>query len=374
MNRDVPVRHVGQDLRRRLAVVLGSFCLSEAKVVQVMEFGDGNINDTYLVELNAHPTVVLQRINPAVFPDPVCIAENVGLVTAHLISRRDPAVTTERFPRVIPARDGSSCLIDRHGDVWRVVEYIEQAVSYRTVQSAEQAFEVGRMLGRFHHLLDDFDATLLCPALPGFHDLPGYGRGFCRALAGHRLRPSASLRTCCRFAEQRLAGVSLLEEARNRGDLVERLIHGDPKCDNILFDSRSGRATAIVDLDTVSQGLLQYDLGDCLRSLCNPAGERPADLREVSFDLSVCQRVLEGYCASGANLPAGEQRMLFHGVRLLTFELGLRFLTDYLEGNRYFKIVGQEDNLHRAAVQFELLARIEEQQAAIESLVAAIWS
>jgi Ser/Thr protein kinase RdoA (MazF antagonist) len=358
---------------RALRVVLSSFLPETARVVQIGRLGAGRINDTFLVTLADHFPLVVQRINGDVFPDPICVAENVGAVTAHLTGRRQRSGTGERFPCLVAARDGASCAVDQDGGVWRVMEYISGAVSHRSVESTARAFEVGRMLGRFHRLVEDFDASVLCSPVPGFHDLPAYCLAWQRAATGHSRNESEAVRHCCRQVEQRLADADLLVRAHRRGELPWRLIHGDPKCDNVLFDRATGRAVALIDLDTVSPGVLLWDLGDCLRSVCNSAGERPTDGRSTAFELELCRAVLEGYRASGAALIKAERQLLFQGVRLLTYELAVRFLTDYLTGDRYFKIDSPEDNLDRARVQFELLAQIERQQAAIESLIAGVW-
>ncbi|MBE0582837.1 MAG: phosphotransferase [Desulfofustis sp.] len=361
------------DREQALSVVLRSFLPETARVVQIGRLGSGRINDTFLVTLADHLPLVVQRINDDVFSDPICVAENVGAVTAHLTGYRQQSGAAERFPCLVAARDGASCAVDQDGGIWRVMEYISGTVSHRSVESTGRAFEVGRMLGRFHRLADDFDASVLCPPIPGFHDLPAYCQAWQRVATGHSRNDSPAVRHCCRQVERRLADADLLVRAYRRGELSRRLIHGDPKCDNILFDCDTDRAVALIDLDTVSPGLLLWDLGDCLRSVCNPAGERPTDRQSTTFELELCRAVLEGYRASGAALPEAERRLLFQGVRLLTFELAVRFFTDYLAGDRYFKIDSPEDNLDRAQVQFELLAHIERQQAAIESLIAGIW-
>lgn len=361
------------ELASVLPDVLQMFLPQRTRIAAIGRLGSGRINDTYLITIENRRPMVLQRINPTVFPDPVCIADNAAAVTAHLAAHRERDTGAERFPMIIAARDGASCVIDRHGNVWRAIEYVQGGVSHQVVQGGKQAFEVGRMLGRFHALLADFDGTVLCTPVPGFHDLPGYCRIFERALSRHRRQGSVLLTTCCEEVHRRLVDASGLVEAMRRGDIAECIIHGDPKCDNILFDRDSGQAVALIDFDTVSKGLLQFDLGDCLRSVCNVVGESPADLGGIMFDLDLCRQLLAGYRASGAMLPQGERHLIFRGVRLLTYELGVRFLTDYLAGDRYFKISDPDDNLQRAAVQFALLKRIEEQQGNIESLVDDVW-
>ena len=157
--------------------------------------------------------------------------------------------------------------------------------------------------------------------------------------------------------------ISALEELIEEDEIRRRVIHGDPKCDNFLFDRRSGRALALIDLDTVSRGLVTVDIGDCLRSFCNPAGEKAHSA--ISFDISICEQLLQSYLQT-FNLSHTERGLIYHGVRLLTYELGLRFFTDHLNDDRYFKITRKEENLQRAHVQSKLLESIEKQRSKIE--------
>jgi Ser/Thr protein kinase RdoA (MazF antagonist) len=171
-------------------------------------------------------------------------------------------------------------------------------------------------------------------------------------------------------AHRELAGV--LEEAADQGLISPRVIHGDPRLANLLFDRESGRAVALVDLDTVKPGLLHYDLGDCLRSCGNPVGDDPDNLDEVRFDLEVCRELLTGYLAeAGSTLSPADYELIYPAVRLLAFELGLRFFSDHLAGDLYFKTSRPGHNLYRAQVQFRVLASIEAQEGEIRAIVAA---
>ncbi|MEE4165293.1 MAG: aminoglycoside phosphotransferase family protein, partial [Desulfocapsaceae bacterium] len=158
------------------------------------------------------------------------------------------------------------------------------------------------------------------------------------------------------------------QSALDNGETFRRVIHGDPKIDNVLFAVDSGRAAALIDLDTVSPGIPACDIGDCLRSYCNVLGEDPSRPGDVVFDTDICKSMLDGYRASGVSFPAGERHLVYEGVKLLTYELGLRFLTDYLNNNRYFKVDEDDKNLRRAVVQFILLNSIEQQQETIKEI------
>jgi len=363
--------NIGPLERSRVATVLPRFFPSEVSC-EVDSLGAGNINDTYLVEFAHRAPVVLQRINAAVFPDPALVAKNFSVISNHIGMKEREAGEARIFPRVIADSGGEPYHLDEAGGIWRAMDYIENTASFPIADSEKKAFEGGRILGRFHALTADLDPGELYQPLPGFHDLPGYCRSYHAAYAGHRRINSDELDYCCRAINCRLIDASTLEQSRQQKLIHRRVIHGDPKCDNILFDRQSGKGVVLIDLDTVSPGLLQYDLGDCLRSFCNVAGEKPETLEEVRFDMDRCRQVLTGYRASGRELIEPERALLFQGVRLLTLELGVRFLTDYLEGDTYFKVAHERDNLDRALVQIRLLESIEKQRSAIDAVVAAL--
>ncbi len=349
----------------RLSEITSSFLAAPDKVVSSEPLGVGNINDTYLVSFRERPPLVVQRLNAAVFPDPRCVADNVAMVTAYLRTRlRSTAIRGEscRFPEALETAEGVSWFEDQSGEIWRCLTYIDNAVSYPAVVRIEQSSEAGRLLGCFHALLEDFDASLLCEPLPGFHDLGAYKRSYLHSIASHRRALTSEFHYCQRMIEDRLESRSLDERAREEG-VFPRVIHGDPKCDNFLFDVSTNRAVSLIDLDTTSNGLLAVDLGDCLRSFCNPTGEKGSS--DILFDSQICDRLLNGYL-EGFALNQAERYLIYHGVRLLTFELGLRFFTDHLNDDSYFKVAREGENLHRAWVQFKLLESIEQQRPAIE--------
>ena len=361
----VPASKSGRYGSDDLLPVLAAFIEQPDQVEAITVLGEGNINDTFLATVRNGPAIVVQRLNPKVFPDPRCVADNVALVSGHLAARRhgSPSSGNIRFPEVIETIDQQNWFGDRHGAVWRALSCLDQTLSYPRLSSPRQAIEVGRVLGCFHTLVRDFDTGLLCEGLPGFHDLKGYKNSYLKALGRHRRRTTITFSYCRTMVEDRLKEPSV----QDRGVTVSApvsVIHGDPKLDNFLFDSSSGEAVSLIDLDTVSAGLTAMDLGDCLRSLCNPAGEKGA-ASEVYFDCHNAALLLEGY-GQTARLNDADRYLVYPGVRMLTYELGLRFFTDYLEGDRYFKVSRPDENLQRALVQFALLASIEAQRAAIE--------
>jgi Ser/Thr protein kinase RdoA (MazF antagonist) len=219
---------------------------------------------------------------------------------------------------------------------------------------------------------------LLHDTLPGFHVTPGYLAAYDQVLTGataaerQQGEQRATIDAIRQFIDERRALATVLEDALARGELTLRAIHGDPKVDNILIDDHSAAAVSIIDLDTVKPGLVHYDIGDCLRSCCNPAGEETTDLEAVVFDIDLCRVILEGYLAEAASFfTDADYGYIYDSIRLITFELGLRFFSDYLAGDPYFKTRYPTHNLQRALVQFRLVAAIEAQEAAIRQIVAA---
>lgn len=354
-----------QDRSRQSTIY--SFIPDSDQVHTIEPLGDGNINATFLVSFNNRPPLVVQRLNESVFPDPIGVARNVELVTTYLGKRWSMdfgECQFCRFPEAIKFEDGRSWFVDRSGGIWRCLSYVDNGVSYPRVMSDNQPSEAGRMLGCFHALLEDFDGSALVDPLPGFHNLKNYKNSYLEAINSHGRSENSEFHYCRKMIDDRLKSRNL-EELIEVNEIPRRVIHGDPKCDNFLFDRKSGRALALIDLDTVSRGLLAVDIGDCLRSFCNPAGEKAHSA--VFFDSHICDQLLKSYFKA-FNLSQTERSLIYHGVRLLTYELGLRFFTDHLNDDRYFKITRKGENLQRAHVQFKLLESIEKQRSGIEKL------
>jgi Ser/Thr protein kinase RdoA (MazF antagonist) len=209
----------------------------------------------------------------------------------------------------------------------------------------------------------------LVDTLPGFHIIPEVLRRYDEVLAGARAAASPDLNQCRRFVSRRRAWAGVLEDAKARGLIRPRTIHGDPKAGNIMVDTTTGRAVGIVDLDTVKPGLVHYDIGDCLRSCCNPGGEEE-ERETVHFNVDLCRAVLQGYVEwAGRFLTSLDIDYIYDAVRVIAFELGLRFLTDHLEGDVYFKVTHPGHNLARALGQLRLVESIERQEADIRAVV-----
>jgi len=253
------------------------------------------------------------------------------------------------------------------------MSFINSAKTYDSITSSDHAKEVGWALGTFHLHLSDLPADALADTLPGFHNTPSYLHSFHQALGKFKETTSRTVNFCLKFIEQRYKTAHILEEAKLAKKLFDRPIHGDPKVSNIMIDNKSGLAVSIIDLDTVKPGLIHYDLGDCLRSGCNSLGEEAESLDSIYFDLDLCQEILKGYLSqAGQFLTKYDFDHIYDAARLIAFELGLRYFTDFLNGNIYFKVNSPEQNLDRAMIQFYLTKSIESQEKKIRSLVAAL--
>jgi len=350
----------------RLREVAAGFGLP-GPVASVEPLGAGLINDTFVVVAD-DARYVLQRINDRIFPYPERIMDNLLVLMQHLAHL---PVGDIQIPRLVPASEGSACLRGVDGGIWRMMTFVPGARVLTAIDHADQAREVGRVLGRFHWVLRELDPTALAVTLPGFHSTPGYLERFRTALGNAESagRPP-EVSHLADFIAAREGRVGVLEEARQDGRLRPRVTHGDPKLDNFLFDEKGRQAISLVDLDTVQPGLIQHDIADCLRSCCNRQGETARAGGEVRFDLGICRSLLTAFSEQTRGLLGpSEVEPLYEAVGLVPFELGLRFLTDHLEGDRYFRVRAPGENLRKAQVQFALVRDIEQQERSIRAII-----
>jgi len=349
------------------------------QVINVNEFGNGNINDTYLVTVDtalpAEKQFVLQRINTQVFKHPKLIMQNMRAFTEHMRRRAREEGHQWEMPRVIPALDGQDFFIDSDGCFWRAISYVHGARSFNTIKDIGLAREVGYALGTFQYLINDLPIHQLADTLEGFHIMPRYLQNFDNAFSKNGFKKNAEVSYCLNFVDRRREFAHILENARKQGKLQLRPVHGDPKVNNVMIEEATGRAISLVDLDTVKPGLIHYDIGDCMRSGCNTLGEETEQWEAVQFDPEIGAAILEGYLTQARNfLTAADYAYLFDSIRLLAFELGVRFFTDYLAGNVYFKVKHPDHNLQRALVQFKLTESIETYEPDIRHIIQGMVS
>jgi len=343
-----------------------------APVDRAERFGEGHINDTFLVDGGAG-RFILQRLSAAAFKEPDKLMENVVGVTEYLareIGRQGGDPSRETLS-VVPTRDGDSFFTDSEGGAWRVFPFVEGTVCYQAAETPELFAASGRAFGRFQRLLRDYPAATLHETIPRFHDTEDRLAKFKVAVAADPLGRAKDCRGDIDFVLAREADCSVALQALRDGVLPLRVTHNDTKLNNVLMDAQTGRALCVIDLDTVMPGLSINDFGDSIRFGANHNAEDEPDRSKVQFDQDLFAVYTAAFLGeAGDALTEAEIRYLPWGAKLMTLECGMRFLTDYLEGDGYFHISRPGQNLDRARTQFKLVADMEGCWEGLNAIVA----
>lgn len=333
-------------------------------------YGSGHINDTYCVVFNQGGTPVryiLQRINHSIFKNPVALMENIQRVVAHLRARLESEFS-RRTLTLVSARSGLPYHQDQEGNTWRAYLFIEGARTYDAVESESQAFEAAKAFGRFQQLLADLPAPRLHDTIPDFHHTPRRFAAFEATLQADPCNRAAGVKPEIEFAMRHKPLASVLLSA----NLPERITHNDTKFNNVMLDDATGEGICVIDLDTVMPGLALYDFGDMVRTTTSPAAEDERDLAKVRMQFPMFRALVRGYLtAAGGVLTVAEKRHLPVSGKQIAFEIGLRFLTDYLAGDTYFKVHRPGHNVDRCRTQFALVESIAAQEEEMNRLVEA---
>ena len=325
----------------------------------------GHINNTYIVEYNISGKIVpylLQRINREVFKNADQLMANISSVTSFL---RDKIIVQGGDPDretlfVKPTYTGETYYKDASGDAWRLYNYIDNAYSPNSIENSDMFFSAGLAFGKFQNMLADFPADKLYETIPNFHNTAKRYANLCASVELDAKKRADSVRDEIAFAVNRKDDAFVLVDLIEKGVLPLRVTHNDTKLNNILFDKESNKPICIVDLDTVMPGLSLYDFGDSIRFGANNAAEDEKDVSKVSVNLELYEAFTRGYLTSaGDSLKAEEVAYMPFASKLMTFECGMRFLTDYLDGDVYFGIKYEDHNLVRCRTQFALVADIE---------------
>ena len=365
------------ELDRSQIMAIAQKFSSQKQIGNIRAFGSGNINDTFLVSLEdaASEPFILQRINTKVFREPKAIMQNMRIYADHVCDRIHNSPLDRRWdvPQILSTPQGQDYWQTEDGGFWRSISFISGSQSFDAIANTAQAREVGYALGTFHHLTSDLAPERLADTLEGFHITPRYLQQYEEVVAKNNIMRSPEVDYCLQFIRDRKDLAYILENAKASGKLPLRTMHGDPKVNNILFDKATQLAVSVIDLDTVKSGLVHYDIGDCLRSGCNPAGEEIEQWEDVRFETELCQEILRGYLSTARSfLTEHDYAYIYDAIRVITFELGLRFFTDYLAGNIYFHVKYPEHNLLRSLVQFRLVESIEAQKSVINKIIQDI--
>ena len=323
-------------------------------------YGKGHINDTFLV--SADKRYILQRMNHKVFPKPVELVENIAAVTDHIIKRTAEAGgdVARCAQTVYPTIDGKNIFIDSNGGYWRLYKFVEGTVTKDRVENPNDFYTCAKAFGNFQQMLSDFDAGKLFEPIANFHNTPWRFKNLMKAAAEDRCGRLKDVENEVKFAKEREEFCKVLENAREDGCLPLRVTHNDTKLNNILFDEETAEPVCVIDLDTVMPGYSVNDFGDSIRFGANTAEEDETDLSKVSLDLELFRLYAKGFIEGcGGSLTNTEIELLPVGAMMMTLECGMRFLTDYLDGDVYFKIHRPGHNLDRARNQFALVADME---------------
>ncbi len=338
---------------------------------------DGHINDTYIVAYEAEngntERYLLQRINVNVFKKPLELMENVEAVTAFLrkkISENGGDPTRETLT-VYPAKDGKNHYIAKDGGCWRMYNFVEDTFSINTLTNTTDFKNSAVSFGNFQNLLIDFPIDTLHETIPNFHNTPSRFNDLKEAVENNISGRKENALDEIKFVFEREKDCSVITDLLGTERIPLRVTHNDTKLNNVLFDNTTKKGLCVVDLDTVMPGSALYDFGDSIRFGANTAAEDETDLSKVSLSLEYFKAYVEGYLESvGKNLTADEIQLLPFSAKLLTFECGMRFLGDYINGDIYFKIDYPEHNLVRARTQFKLVEDIENKFSEMEKIVA----
>lgn len=362
------MKPVTQELLRQAAAAFAF----DRPVGEAERFGAGHINDTFAVwAADRSKRWILQRINTDTFTDPAGLMENVTGVTAYLrrqIIERGGDPDRETL-NVIPTLDGKPYYTDTEGGAWRAYIFVEGTVCLQKVENERDFYTAAETFGNFQNQLAGYPAATLHETIARFHDTPNRYANFEKALAADVMGRAKDVGPEIAFIRAREADCRVLVDQLAAGVLPLRVTHNDTKLNNVLIDQATGKGICVIDLDTVMPGLSAYDFGDSIRFGANDCAEDESDQSKVHFSLHLYKVFAEGYlAAAGSAMTEAERRSLPWGAKLMTLECGIRFLTDYLEGDHYFKISRPDQNLDRARTQFTLVQGMEREFDAMTQL------
>jgi hypothetical protein len=337
----------------------------------------GHINETYTATYNQGGLLlryIHQKINQTVFKDPPAVMDNIVRVTTHIWNKlmaQGAHEVTRKVLTVVPTSNGHSYYQDGDGEYWRTFVFVERAQAFESVQSPHQAYEAAKAFGTFQSLLADLGGPRLHDTIPQFHHIRKRFAALQQAIQEDHCNRAKSAAREIEFALGQEPWIGRLLDAHERGEIPERITHNDTKFNNVMMDWESGEAMCVVDLDTVMPGLVLYDFGDMVRTTTSPTLEDELDLSKVFMHVPMFESLARGYVdATREFLTPAEKSFLVYSGKLMTFIIGIRFLTDYVLGDKYFRVHRPAHNLDRARTQFKLVQSIAEQEGAMEKLVA----
>ncbi len=330
----------------------------EGDIISADPYGEGHINKTLLAVTTTKRRYILQEMNTNIFPDTDGLMKNICAVTEHLRARGIETI------EVIPTKEGKSYY--KGEKCYRMYAFIENTVTYQTVTDKEVFYNSGKAFGEFQNYLAEFDARVLTEAIPDFHNTPKRFENFLKALKKDEFGRAKDCQEEINYILSQADTYSAVVDGLKDGSIPLRVTHNDTKLNNILMDADTNAARAVIDLDTIMPGSMLYDFGDSIRFGASTAAEDEKDLSKVHFDIELFKAYAEGYCSAVKDsITDKEAKLLPYGAYLMTIECGMRFLTDYLSGDTYFKTKYEGHNLVRTRTQIQLA---KEMQAAFPKM------
>jgi len=330
-----------------------------AKFVTYVELASGHINDTYLIKTEIKPYFILQRINHEVFKCVPELVANKVKISSYLQEKMSSLPEKEIKRHVISfigAKNGDMYYVDKNGNFWNMMLYIDKSKTFEIVTHEKVAYEGGKLFGEFLHLTRDFDATELYEVIPNFHDMSSRYSQFEEALKVASAERINQTKLYIEKVKNLKEEMHILQHLKEKGKIPLRVTHNDTKISNALFDLND-RGLCVIDIDTVMPGIIHYDFGDAIRTICNTTTEDETNLDLVNFNLAYYKAYLKGFLEKiETTLSPLELKYLPLGAKTIIFIMALRFLTDYLNGDIYYKIKYKEHNFDRAKNQFKLLS------------------
>jgi len=343
--------------------------------VSVERYGEGHINETYLVITDKGAKYILQKINNNIFKDVPALMNNISLVTAHVAKKVKAAggdVNRDAL-QLIPTKSGEAYLHNDNG-YFRVCVFIDNATSYQTVTDPKLFYESAVAFGTFQNYLADFDAALLSETIPNFHNTVKRYENFCASLKADKVGRAASVQREIDFALSRKDYCGRIVDLLHSKQMPLRITHNDTKLNNVMIDNKTGKGIAVIDLDTVMPGSVGYDFGDSIRFGCNSGAEDEKDLSKVNFRIYLFETYVRGYLSALKSITAIERDNLAFTAMLMTYEHVFRFLDDHLDGDTYFRIHRENHNLDRARVHIKLVEEMERNLLDMERIIRVTWN
>jgi thiamine kinase-like enzyme len=345
---------------------------TESAFLKGAPYGSGHIHDTFLIETDGPDNYILQRLNGNVFKNIPQMQENIERVTMHIrekLKLRKSVDIKRECLTFIYADNGKTWITDDDGSYWRISLYIPDHLTYDIMDSPLKAFESGKAIGDFQSMLADFSGKPLYETIPYFQHVGKRLETFSARINEDRVNRVSSVKDEIRFIAERAEKMKVIINLGDAGIMPVRITHNDTKFNNILLD-KNDRALCLIDLDTVMPGFIHYDVGDAMRTGANNAAEDETDLSKVNFDLEIFRAFSEGYLSKARTFITNKElQYLAFSPLLITYTQAVRFLTDYIDGDRYYKIHHDHHNLQRTRTQIRLVRSMEEQYLQMQSVI-----